>query len=104
MKSSNQKQLSEQPLKSSSEMNSLKLRAGKGDWYVLYRNGRVQFEGNKNDIKTKIKNITNYSDNKINDLLNQSLTDFIVIKENNNNLNKLEQLIENKIREIINNK
>ena len=71
--------------------NIIKLKAGQGDWYVLYQNGRVLIEGNNDYMFNIFKKITNYTNKEIKKLFDDSLTDFIEIK--NVNLNKLKSLV-----------
>lgn len=76
-------------IKSLFEMNDFKIRAGRGDWYVLYQNGRVILEGNRPTMINYLKKFTNYDNNQLNKIFDDSLTDSIIINVNKDKLKSL---------------
>mgnify|MGYP001562236174 FL=1 len=78
----------------------LKLHAGAGAWYALFNNGTMHYEGNRDNMTDYLKKHTNYSIDKINTLLNQSLTDWLEVIINENN-SKLRTVLKEEIEKII---
>jgi hypothetical protein len=70
---------------------AIKLKAGKGNWYTLTQNGRVVLEGGPGFMHEKLEQITDYTDAEIQNKMDESLTDFIVIAAD---LTKLQNVIE----------
>lgn len=59
--------------------NRYKIKAGQGQWFVIYDNGTVVHESGLSDIKKYLKKNSQYSDNKIQNILDKSLTEFVPI-------------------------
>lgn len=59
--------------------NRYKIKAGQGQWFVIYDNGTVVHESGLKDIKAYLKKNSQYSDSKIQNILDRSLTEFVPI-------------------------
>lgn len=68
---------------------AIKLKGGEGDWFALYQNGRLVYESNRVNIINKLKSVTTYTNEEINQLLNDSLSTWITLDKIN--LSKLKQ-------------
>ena len=79
----------------------LKLHAGQGLWFSLFNNGTMYFEGNKTEMVSYLKKHTSYSNKTIENLMDRSFTEWVDIKTNESNVDKIRKIVREEIQIIL---